>query len=587
MTRIAIYLSGKWDDSASAAIKGSEVVLCAPGLRPDDEIDWIELPRLSGSEERALSNGLTLMHKSTMSCKGAEIIGCFLNDYYLYTLRPVTSLLTGLRKKIKEFDANEILVITAKTTGRSLPMFAIQTSESLRGSSNILGARVASLLPSVFQDVRFQYHYVRGDWLCHESIRKIAIRTANSIFFISYIIRTILLHRKIGNISLFCPIKSLILLRTSHQARFAERILQNVTNAATIIFPQISHGRIKDLLRISWMLPKNVPGCGLTTRDVLLAACKTRKDVMILKNYAAKIQEKHISISGVTIPINLGDLAQEIKLASVAILYKNLLSQMLYTKKPDRIINFELSGSMAALEALAARENGVKSHSVQTALVSAVPHPIFPQCDYFYTDSLTTAELISQIGSRSYGRVIYEGPPYSVRTVRKVKCFRKISFFTQPYEHHITIRIIEEICRFARNNNACVTLRLHPRDNRKIYRSALAQNSDVLILEDNLDIISIIENSSVCITRTSSVAKEAIALGCPVILCLWSDFDRMIIADYILYKSGMNYCAKTENELYFLLAHPEYVVKCTQDLQQRMFANKTMHDLTYHLFGNI
>jgi len=93
----------------------------------------------------------------------------------------------------------------------------------------------------------------------------------------------------------------------------------------------------------------------------------------------------------------------------------------------------------------------------------------------------------------------------------------------------------------------------------------------------------LIETSDLTVTRTSSVAKEALALGVPILLCCWSDFDRSVKTDYIVDEPGWRYCATSEREVVALLNDPEPLNVEARALRDRMFGTKTMADLVSSL----
>lgn len=583
MRKIILFLSGKWKTSIAKMIGVNDIMLCAPGLRPSaDILNWTEIPKEPRGYEQEISDWLVEAYSSTSPEAEVQCIQSFLNDCYSYTLRPVVALLLEIKKQIEENGIAEILVLSAKHHGR-MPMVGFSTTESLRGSPHLLYAWMASLLPKVFPNIHFTNFYLKGDALCKERIRCLVVGSANSLFIILLIVKILWssCYRKSTKPSTRC--KNIVLLRTVHQLRFVQRFLKISPSLTVVIFPQASQGSFKTLAKLYDSLPKLTAECRITIKMLLRAIVQTRLVICELKRYSRQNFIRTLNVEGLELPIRISDIADEIILVSVTLFYKNLLSELLHILRPARLINFELVGRMAGLESLAARENNVQILSVQSALVSSTPHPIFPYSDKFYADSAMTAEMISHNGSRKLGEVIYEGPPYPTLAVRSPSAFTKISFFSQPYEHDITAVIITTLCQWASNNGAGVTLRLHPRDIVSPYERLLDEFHNVLYLENIKGLVTIIEQSDLCVTRTSSVAKEALAMGAPVLLCLWSLIDQSIKTDYIDRGQGLHYCAYSSQELTSLLSQPENLIGSARRLQEQMFQGKTISKLLSNL----
>lgn len=586
MKKIFLYLSGSWDISISELAGPSDFVLYAPGLRPP-EGEWKsrELPKIPFGHERRVADWLVQNLSNCVQSTARDLVECFLNDFYSYSIRPVIAVISALSEFVEQECVSEIIVVTAKTRSYGIPLIGFQTSESLRGSPNLLMARVANLLPKIFPRIKFEYRYVRGDIFCVESVRRLGVGFANIIYFFLFCFKVLRFDRRYKDVHSVSAFKSIILVRTEHQARFAQRLLNESSAACVAIFPQISQGSLRGLVSLRASLPENVPVCRVSILMLLKAFVASVVDVVRLGGGKRYHDRTVFEVRGVKMPIRFSDLIIDIRLVWTAIFYKNVLSKLLSSTKPDRLINFELVGRMAGLEALAAHENGVEICTVQSALISSVPHTIFPFCDLFYVDSATTLNMIKEIGSKNKGQVLYAGPPYPIKYVRKTSTLNCIAYFTQPYEHEITISIISTLCHWAISNSANVTLRLHPRDRVIHYDELLERFSEVLHCENQKGLEEIIAVNDLCITRTSSVAKEALALGTPILLCLWSNFDRSARADYIVPDPDLGYCAHSDEELVCLLSDPMRLEESAKKLSERMFGGKVLNDLAKDVFN--
>lgn len=579
MRKIVFFISGTWSSSISKMIEEGDIVLCAPGLKPPKGISHIELPISLDENARDVANWIAGANASSELILARNCIDCFLNDYYSYSIKPLVALMLGLKSWIDSSRVCEVLIVSARTSGKRIPLVGFRTSESLRGSPNLLNSRLNELLPLVFPETKFRFEYVRGDLLCYEGIRRLVIGSVNIACSLILIAKTLWFNWRREQVEHGTRLESVVLVRTEHHLRFAHRLLKDSSAAGLVILPQVSQGLFSSLVRFSRNAPAEIPKLGITPLMAFRAFTRSLREIAELKKFSRNARSQVLMVAGLKIPLQISDVADEIRLVWAVLLYKNILSQLLKIAQPARLVNFELVGRMAGLEALAARENGVDSLTVQTALISSAPHPIFPHSNRFFVDSATTLSMISENGSRKKGEVAYAGPPYSLGRMRAVDVFRDVVFFSQPYEHAVAIRIISKLCHWVRPNGGRVTLRLHPRDKLLNYESLFETFADVLNLEKGAGVAAVINSHDLCITRTSSVAKEAIAMGVPVLLCLWSDFDRSVKADYIANLPSSRYCSYFEEDFLSVLSDSKGLISSAGKLSELMFAGKTMTNL--------
>jgi hypothetical protein len=584
MSKIVFVLSGARDVDIAALAGADDLIVCAPGVQVAAGRALVELAGDIKPHERSVTDGLVQIHALGQADPAAALVECFLNDYYSYSLRPLAAIMLGLQQQLARTGVTQVLVVTAKPGGARMPMVGFQTTESARGSRSLLNSRIAALLPGVFPGIVFNYHYVAGDLLCREPARRAVIGAANLVFSGLLALKTIGFGWRAPAVTA-ARARHIVLVRTEHQMRFAQRLFAGARAAGVAIFAQASQGSFKSLLALRAGVPAHVSVERVGPGMVLRAALATFADGRRLKRYAANRQTALISVNGLGIPVRLADIADEIRLVSVAVFYKNIVAQMLARSAAVRLINFELVGRMAGLEALAARESGIDVVSVQSALISASPHPVFPYSARFYSDSATTCDMIAANGSRRNGAVVYQGPPYPLKAVKAVSALHSVAFFTQPHEAEVSLAIVAVLCRWARARAVRITLRLHPRDVRTRYDALLGEYADVLHLELAKGLVEIIESHQLSITRTSSVAKEAVAMGSAILLCLWSGFDRSIKADYIVDEPGVRYCARSEAELLTLLDDPAALSASAASINQRMFGGMAPADLSASLFA--
>lgn len=581
MAQLFIFLAGVWDGKKTGAlVRAEDHVFVGDNVIVPNEFSIIHREKTLCAAHCAqvseqLLKALYREHKRQENL----VVESFLNDYYSYSLRKMYSIAISIKECISKNKYSKIFLIAPRTSCDSLPMIGFQTTESKRGSPYLLGAYIAKTLPVMLPGTKFSSIKVKGDIFCNNFIRKLTIKAANAAFTVLLACRIVSLHKPFLITQVKKNIASVVIIRNVHQARSAERLLSKSCNSIAVVFPQATQGNIIGLQECIRKIPSHVPIVGLSMADVFLSYLDSKKDLKKLQSNTIKYSDCSISIDGISIDFNVSWLVKEIMLVGIAVFYKRLLTRLIAKFLPMKLVNFELVGRFAGLEAAAAKELKVEVHSIQTALISSVVHPIFPFSEYFYADGIITKTLIENIGTISNGKVVYEGPAINVLPMRSPKTFSKIAYFTQPYEFEISIDIMSALGVWARSRGASIKLKLHPRDEVSDYTQFLEENADVYYLHDSAEIEFLIRDVDVTITRTSSVAKEALALGCPIVLCQWSLFDRSIVADYIVENISHAYCSKTRDELFQMLDLASDTAEYSRVISSLLFGEKTISDL--------
>src|SRR5690606_27417412 len=136
--------------------------------------------------------------------------------------------------------------------------------------------------------------------------------------------------------------------------------------------------------------------------------------------------------------------------------------------------------------------------------------------------------------------------------------FKVVAFFTQPYEPDISLDIAKALLEWAEYSEAQVLIKPHPRDRLDYYQELSCPS--LKFVHDSAECI--IKKSDVVVTRTSSVAKESIAYGTPLILARWSSLDKSVRSDYIVDDLLPFYSSGTAKQLVDLLNNKDQVVEC-------------------------
>src|SRR5690554_3015520 len=262
---------------------------------------------------------------------------------------------------------------------------------------------MANIIPKVFDQVEFKRVTVPGDLFCRQGVRSFVIASANKIFCLLLLGKIFLLHYRSTRRSVK-GLKSLFIVRNWHQARFAKILFPGCEGASFIVLPQASQGSFSGLNACLRVLEEKAEGVYLTVGDLYESIKAYRRDLKKLVEFKrVTVALEPLKLGDVSFSYSFEGLWREVMLSTVVVLYKNVLSVALKKSEPAKIVNFELVGRMAGLEALAARQCGVTIHSIQTALISSTSHPIFPYADWFYADGLITQRLIENIGVKRKG----------------------------------------------------------------------------------------------------------------------------------------------------------------------------------------
>lgn len=584
--RIYVHLSGRWDKSID--VSEGDIIYYAPCLDSKETYSAaLELPMPGFSYEADLAKAYVDLYDFSFGgdnnkVAAAAFVECFLNDYYSYTVRPVFSILLALDALIGERRDAEFVVLSADASCDGLPLLGFRTTESLRGSPNLIGALVAKRMRQLEQFRRVLFVELPGDALCKEIFRVLLVKSTGLIFSFLFSLRFFfLLYDKKENLN---KVDTMFICRSYHQSRFMTKLASDLHNVGVAVIPQLTQGSLSGLSSIIRALPQG--GLKLSVRELfygLKAAWRSLGELKILVKTASPAKSNVLVLNNVSHQLDFNYLAKEITRFFPFFLYKSVLAEFVKKYKPKRIINFELVGRMAGVEALVARELDVSLATVQTALISSRPHPVFPYAKYFYTDSAVTCEQLSNIGVLRKGDIKYAGPPYMVKKIREADIFFKIAFFTQPYEPEITLNILNCLVLWAKEKGGHIYLRLHPRDDVGRYSGLLLENKQHFSVDINSDLATVLDHVDLAITRTSSVAKEAIANGCPVVLCVWSQFDQTIKSDYLVAELFEDYCSTSQSSLAEIFTRPERVVAANKLIHKKIFGGGQFLDLVKEL----
>lgn len=563
-------------------IKSDDMVLVAPWLNYTGTGEVIGCVDLSESQETTLAQQLACALNGLERHKNEAL--ALSNDFYAYTLRPTVSLLATLKSIIDERSPARIHVVCSKRKGNAVPMYGFKTTENLRGSDKLFGAFIGTLIPATFKRTEFSYIYVPRDIFCFEPTRKLGLFLASTLLALKFSATAMLFGLKKSPCAAASQDQPLIIVRAHHQIRFASLLLDGFKQigftASVLTLPQFAFGGKPSVFYAETRKHFGQLCTHLEISDIIFAW--VRGLARSIKLIFAKSQKCDFHVAGVQLTLDIASIPREMGLISFLSLYKQLLVRTVRRLKKKNVISFELVGQIAGLEAAAMEEiPTAKLSSIQTALISARPHVVFPFSERFYADSKHSAARLATIGAIKLGSTLFSGSPLNKGTTHTLSSgLARIAYFTQPYEHEITEEILATLTSFCWPRNIAITLRLHPRDNRSRYEKwGELQPSNLLSFDDSLYASSLLEQADLCVTRTSSVAKESIAMGTPIILCLWSALDRTPKADYLDKPLGIDYRCQEKAGLLNLLNNHSVLAEQLSRERERIFGEQNVRDL--------
>lgn len=573
----------------------SDVVLALGDVAPDcmeAEVRTVGTPGAALQQEAAagLADAIGGLPESVARLS----LLAFANDLHAYFVRPAIAVSEALLVLMDARPSAPVFVVHARRRSHDVPLVGFATIESPRGSRALLGACIARQLsqqPSIAG--RAEFLPVRGDVLCNEGLRALLVRSMDAAMRAKFVC-SLLLPRWRGRRGSGRDAADgdgpVFIVRAVHQARFARGIGDALDRIGAkgrraVVLPQFSQGGsagpVDELRSGGGSFEIVAPG----PARIRAAAAAARRDAKALRAARRTSIELPLSVEGKALRFRFEGLCTELSRLRVFLLYRNLLVAVLRGMKATRLVNFELVGRMAGLDRFAAEEAGCELRTVQTAVVSEVPHPVFPFSNVFYADGPDTAARLARIGGTAMGKVRYAGSTLPLLPLRESVAITDIAFFTQPYEPEITSAIIAALGLHCRAGGGALRVKLHPRDNAARYRAVIAEYEDVLeILGPGSNPADAILQSDLCVTRTSSVAKEALACGRPIVLCLWSELDRSIRADYA--DPGFpGHLAHDESRLAALLGNPGALRRSAELLRGHVFSGSGIDGLAASIAG--
>ncbi|MFA0369603.1 hypothetical protein AB4511_08065, partial [Vibrio sp. 10N.222.54.F6] len=343
-----------------------------------------------------------------------------------------------------------------------------------------------------------------------------------------------------------------------------------------VLIPQGRLGRLEQLIDVISIMPNNIRLHLPSVRHTLVNVFK-----FLVFNGKAFSED-----SVYTFPhFNYSFSSRSINEESRWFLYEGAYSSNLRKTLPQnckKILNFSLKGRYAIFEKSMADALGIPVSTIQTANLDANKSYVFPVSD-FYCDSKISYNLDAR-GFNNTGKLLYEGCPFKLKGLARIKKIKKIAFFTQPYEFEINLVIIRFLLNWCKSNDSSLVVKLHPRDNESNYLCLGEEALGLFAFLKNGPVRRAIEMTDICITRTSAIGVEALALGVPSLYCVFSDFDHSVKYGYINLIKSERAFAKNVSELKTFLDNTELLNELCERMQDTVFGGKDILNLSHTLF---
>jgi hypothetical protein len=230
-------------------------------------------------------------------------------------------------------------------------------------------------------------------------------------------------------------------------------------------------------------------------------------------------------------------------------------------KEKKHIISAELLTAHSAILYIFAIETNSKLSIIQTVSLFKINNFYFNYCHNFLFENYSMYKWFSE-KHKNPVNYKFEGNGY-VKREKGREVLDEILYISQPSLKTIDLdyQIIERV-----NIDKKIDVRLHPRDSNNRYNGLSVQQGRSFSI-DKYDMI---------ITRTSSMAVQAIYLNTPVVYCLFDDWSR----NNDLYYITNNYygIAKNLNELITILNNYDKLIMEFEKFRKDFLNNNSKKD---------
>jgi len=485
-------------------------------------------------------------------CFFSEIEQCFTPKELEFLAGQLDSLSSGLlitlfkvmaycESQLKENA--QVHVYSSISKSKEIPLFGYKTVEINKGSDSLLGSVIGKVVKNKFGR-KVKIIEQKRDLLCFPSLRYTAFFLYELLSLMVIIYKVTKLKKLQKGIDHYNNESVLIYLcRSRAHIDYALGLNSHSTQnkAALFLFPQPRLGKSAELISsissrdssIKLILPSRLRLIGFFFKNTC----------MLLKKILTKSEKKELTIANTSFLAS--SLILESKLFLTDSIYRDEILKTLNSKKKvSKLVNFAIKGRFAALDNLIAKALRTKLVTVQS--INVVPETAykFPAND-FVCDSRISQEKMKK-GYLQCGELIFEGSLFEFSDFDKnVSKINKLIFFTQPYELEVNKEILQFLDGYTQKLGIELIIKIHPRD-KKLNYSYLSSNSKFCTASS---VKEALQDVDICITKTSAVCTESLALGVPIISVCLSEYDQNLQVESLIALRGLGLCPFTLKHL--------------------------------------
>lgn len=539
---------------------------------------------LESSFERVLVEQIRVAVLS--DCEEADgIVLAAINDVYRSALKPLAECHAAIVDELQMAPQLARIVLAGPRASAIMPMHLVSTFEFAVGSQSVVASSIIYHMERTDFGVPSQTVETESlEWWSRPRLRPVTVRLIGLVTLVRLCVRVCLLNMaKVWLRRAGAPSGQVaILFRSAHHARFVNALVACAPAGEVplvLYCPQFLHGSARQdlelLASVRGALP-DVPSVGDLVSSLLQGMWRVRS------NSPDAATSVRLGVPSSSLCVEMELVVREVRLMPVFSVYVGMLRRYLGRKpRVGRVVNFEMVGRQAGLDRVACSRSSRQLVSIQTVALLPVVLPVFPFADRFLADSPSSHHALAEVAGKEGGRVEFCGSPYvyagdtsSVGTDR----LRRLTFFTQPYEPQATEQMLRCLRELALQHGWRFAVRLHPRDSWGRY----SENwSEAKLPRDVLEVLSA---TDIAVGRTSSVLKEAIALGIPAVACSFTETDRKQRVDYVDVMTASGLVAHNIDELVSLCERSaEELSESAATMKRTMFGSLGMSELALNV----
>lgn len=243
-------------------------------------------------------------------------------------------------------------------------------------------------------------------------------------------------------------------------------------------------------------------------------------------------KRKYFEIGGIELP--LSSVLQEMIIAYYdAIIYSEAVARCVtFSNNIKMVVTAEsFTQYPYSIRSSLAKVGDFKLIQIANGAIDLLPNVKFVYADCLAITSESVCKEYQKLHPKEKNLFVFWGDTKQVSFYdNEPKIFKKIIYFSQPYEFESQERILYFLYNYANKNNAIVTVKIHPRD---FLTNEIAIRYGFQV-EKTINMFSVyIKDYDLAICRTSSILKDVILSGIPFISALFSKGEQNTNIEFI------------------------------------------------------